>query len=73
MKPQNFNIEVNGHKIPARAGQSVGAALLSAGMRIFRHSPQGGPRGLFCGMGVCFECLVTIDDLPGQRACLTTV
>ncbi|HZD57420.1 MAG TPA: (2Fe-2S)-binding protein, partial [Anaerolineales bacterium] len=46
---------------------------LSAGMRIFRHSPQGGPRGLFCGMGVCFECLVTIDDLPGQRACLTTV
>jgi predicted molibdopterin-dependent oxidoreductase YjgC len=73
MEHQNLNIEVNGQAILARPGQTVGAALMSAGLRVLRRSPQGQPRGLFCGMGVCFECLVTIDDLPGQRACITPV
>ncbi len=70
---QYFNIEVNGQPVPARHGQTVAAALLAAGRRVFRITAQGQPRGLFCGMGVCFDCLVTVDGLTGQRACLTPV
>jgi len=70
---QHFNILVDGQPIPAREGQTVAAALLAAGQRVFRHTPQGAPRGLFCGMGVCFDCLVVVDGQTGQRACLTPV
>lgn len=66
-----FVFEVDGLPVAALAGQTVAAALLAAGLRVFRYSAAGAPRGLFCGMGVCFECLVTIDGLTGQRACIT--
>ncbi len=51
----------------------MAAALLAAGLRVWRHTPSGAPRGIFCGMGVCFDCLVTVDDLADQRACVTPV
>ena len=38
-----------------------------------RQARSGAPRGPFCGMGVCFDCLVTVDGRPSQRACLTKV
>ena len=66
-----FHIEVNGQLVPARPGQTIAAVLLSAGRRVWRRTQHGEPRGLFCGMGVCFECLVTVDDVAGQRACMT--
>ncbi len=66
-----FDIEVDGHLVPAEPGQTVAAALLAAGITVFRHTPTGAPRGVFCGMGVCFDCLVTLDGLAGQRACIT--
>ncbi|HET6900452.1 MAG TPA: (2Fe-2S)-binding protein [Vicinamibacteria bacterium] len=67
-------LSVDGREIGAFAGESVGAALLAAGIRAVRESPSAHePRGLFCGMGVSFECLVQIDGRPNQRACLTAV
>jgi aerobic-type carbon monoxide dehydrogenase small subunit (CoxS/CutS family) len=52
----------------------VAAALLAAGKRSLRVTPRRGePRGLFCGMGVCFDCLVEVDGRPSVRACRTTV
>lgn len=52
-------------------GQSVAAALLASGRLAWRTTRHTGrPRGLFCGIGVCFDCLVTIDGHPNQRACL---
>ena len=45
--------------------------LSAAGITTFRHTPSGAPRGLFCGMGACFDCVVTVDGRIGQRACLT--
>ena len=45
----------------SRAGQTVAAALTAAGIRTWRTTRHGAPRGLFCGMGVCQDCLVTID------------
>ena len=52
-------------------GQTVGAALWAHGVRSWRSSRVGGrPRGLFCGIGTCFDCLITADGEPNQRACL---
>ncbi|WP_049572812.1 (2Fe-2S)-binding protein [Streptomyces sp. SBT349] len=60
-----------GRPLPARPGQSVGAALTEAGVRAWRPTRDGAaPRGLFCGIGVCWDCLITVDGVPGQRACL---
>ncbi len=65
---------VDGRAVQARAGQTVGAALLAQGMRVLRHTrKQGKPRGLFCAMGICYDCVVTVNDQPGMRACMTPV
>jgi len=57
----------------AVAGETVAAALAANGIACFRRSQQSGRRGLYCGMGACFECLLTIDGRASQRACLTKV
>ena len=63
--------DFDGREVPFRPGQSVAAALWSAGVRSWRTTRVGGrPRGLFCGIGACFDCLATIDGVGGQRACL---
>ncbi|HWD01727.1 MAG TPA: (2Fe-2S)-binding protein [Amycolatopsis sp.] len=63
-----------GKDIVAEAGQSVGAALIAAGHRSWRTTRhEGAPRGIFCGIGVCFDCLVVVNGEPGRRACLTEV
>jgi glycine/D-amino acid oxidase-like deaminating enzyme len=66
-------IHFQGAAIPALAGETVAAALSAAGHLAFRRTPSGAPRGLHCGMGACFDCVVTIDGRIGQRACLATV
>lgn len=54
-----------------RPGQTIGAALVAAGTLSWRTTRvAGAPRGLFCGIGICFDCLVTVDGHPNQRACL---
>jgi len=64
----------DGKDITAEPGQSIGAALLAAGHRSWRTTRHGGaPRGLFCGIGICFDCLVVVNGRPGLRACLTEV
>lgn len=65
------NVSFDGRPLKASAGQSIGAALVSNGITAWRSTrKEGRPRGLFCGIGVCFDCLVTIDGEPNQRACL---
>jgi len=60
-----------GRALAGRTGDSVAAALLAAGIDTFRHSAvSGAPRGPFCMMGVCFECLVVIDGVGNRQACL---
>jgi D-hydroxyproline dehydrogenase subunit alpha len=68
-----LTITFQGEAIPALAGETVAAALSAAGHLTFRHTPSGAPRGLHCGMGACFDCVVTINGKGGQRACMTTV
>ena len=64
----------DGRPVTAQSGQTVGAALLAEGIRSWRTTRFGGrPRGLFCGIGVCFDCLVTVNGEPNVRACLAVV
>jgi predicted molibdopterin-dependent oxidoreductase YjgC len=61
---------------PVRAyqGETVGGALMAAGIVTFRTTRQGGrPRGIFCGIGICFDCLVVADGKANLRACVTPV
>lgn len=70
MSADVVELTVNGRAIRAVQGSSVASALLDAGVTEFRASPSGEARAPVCGMGVCFECRVTIDGVPHQRACL---
>jgi len=68
------DIIVDGTAVVARAGDTVAAALLAAGFERCRTSPVGGaPRAPFCMMGVCFDCLVTIDGIGSQQSCLVAI
>ena len=68
---EEFAIVFDGVEIPCRPGWTVGAALTAAGVRSWRTTRRGDrPRGLFCGIGVCFDCLVTINGRASVRACL---
>ena len=67
-------ILVDGAPVAARAGDSVAAALLAAGLPVTRTTPVGGaPRGPYCMMGACFDCLAVIDGVASRQACMTTV
>lgn len=66
-------ITFEGTELIARSGESLAAALIAGGVRHFRETRSGACRGIFCGMGVCQECLVEIDGRPNQRACMTKV
>lgn len=69
-----FEVTLDGRPVPAAPGESVGAVLTNAGVRSWRTTRRRGrPRGLFCGIGICFDCLITVDGTPNQRACLVPV
>src|SRR5258708_15241035 len=66
-------LRFDGREIEALPGETIAAALAAAEIVAVRQARSGAPRGPFCGMGVCFDCLVTVDGRPNQRACLTKV
>ncbi len=68
-----IEIQVDGRAVSAFAGESLAATLTAAGQLALRRHESGEPRGLYCGMGVCFDCRVSIDGRPGERACMTPV
>lgn len=76
LEPQRatLSLTVDGRAIDAAPGDTVAGALLAAGIDVTRRSPVSGTaRGAYCGMGVCFECLVTIDGVGSRQACLVPV
>lgn len=68
-----ITIDFEGTPVEARAGESLAAALTAHGVNAFRTTRCEAERGLFCGMGVCQDCLVEVDGKPNQRACMTKV
>ncbi len=68
------NLTVDGEPIEAYSGETVAAAMLAAGRRTFRRTAlSGSPRGLFCVMGACFDCLLIINGEFGVRSCMAMV
>lgn len=73
-RKEKLTLIVNGKEIEAYRGESLLAALMAAGYKNLKKSPvRGEPRGALCGMGVCFECLVSINGIPNLRSCLVEV
>lgn len=70
---QAIQIEVDGEPVRTFEGETIAAALMASGRRILRYTPEGSPRGIFCGVGACFECVVEVDGDPSVRSCITPV
>jgi predicted molibdopterin-dependent oxidoreductase YjgC len=66
-------VVVEGRPVTAYLGETVATVLLAEGHVALRTTVDGSPRGVFCGMGVCFDCLVVVDGQPNTRACMTWV
>jgi sarcosine oxidase subunit alpha len=65
-----ITLTVNRIPIAVDEGTTVAAAISNAGLNKFRESVKGEARGPLCGMGICFECRVTIDGVGHQRGCV---
>ncbi|HEU4426497.1 MAG TPA: (2Fe-2S)-binding protein [Pilimelia sp.] len=71
---RQVRVVVDGVAVPAFEGECVAAVLLAAGRRGLRATPRRGePRGMYCCIGLCFECAMVINDQHGVRACVTPV
>jgi sarcosine oxidase subunit alpha len=65
----DVTVTVNGVRLVVGAQTTVAAAVAKSGAAGFRASVKGEPRGPVCGMGICFECRVTIDGRANMRSC----
>lgn len=70
MNGETVTLRVNGREVSVERGTSVAVAILVAGEGGFRRSVSGEARGPLCGMGICFECRVTVDGIGQRRACV---
>lgn len=71
---RTLSFTFEGRRIEAQEGDSVAAALTAAGVRDLRSSVVSGEsRGVYCMMGICFDCLVEIDGMPNRQACMIEV
>ncbi|MGC2774674.1 MAG: (2Fe-2S)-binding protein [Bradyrhizobium sp.] len=71
---RSVTVHVEGQPIAAREGDTVSAALLASGLDVRRSTAVSGAKRLpYCMMGVCFDCLVTIDGVGNRQGCLVPV
>jgi predicted molibdopterin-dependent oxidoreductase YjgC len=67
-------INVDGKPVEALEGEPIAAALMANGVRVFRKTPnKNQPRGVFCAIGQCTDCIMTVDKVPNVRTCITPV
>jgi hypothetical protein len=64
-----LRITVDGEPVTGIAGQTVAGILLASGRLSWRTTRSGAPRGVFCGIGSCFDCVLTVNGVPDVRAC----
>jgi D-hydroxyproline dehydrogenase subunit gamma len=68
-----LELTLDGRTVEAFAGETVAGVLFAEDVAATRRTRGGAPRGVYCGMGVCFDCLVVVDGIPNTRACMTWV
>jgi predicted molibdopterin-dependent oxidoreductase YjgC len=70
--PSEITIYVDGKPCTAREGEMLAAALLANNISVFRHTRRfQKPRGIFCGIGRCTDCMMIVDGIPNVRTCVT--
>lgn len=71
---KKVKIIVDGQEMEAYEGEMIASALLAHGKKIFRYTKQYmEPRGVFCAMGRCTDCVMTVNGVPNVRTCVTPV
>jgi D-hydroxyproline dehydrogenase subunit gamma len=70
---EGYSILIDGELVAASPGDTIAATMLAAGKRVLRRDKVGQARGMFCNMGTCFECMVTLGNGARVRACMTDV
>lgn len=71
---KEVNISVDGEEVRAREGEMIAAALLAYGKNVFRYtSKRHEPRGIYCGIGRCTDCVMIVNGVPNVRTCVTPV
>ncbi len=70
----SFTVTVDGRSVSAEPGQTAAGLLIALGKQSWRDTRKyGRPRGVFCAIGVCFDCLVVVNGVPDVRACQRTL
>lgn len=71
-KGRRFEIEVNENKIAAYEGETIAAAIMATGLAKLRETVhKGHSRGVYCGIGLCHDCMMVVDGVPNVRTCQT--
>lgn len=71
---KSISFKFDGKDFEGYEGETIASALLASGIRTLRvHEESGTPRGIYCNIGHCYECRVTVNGIPGVRACLTEI
>ena len=76
IEPKNglVQIEVDGKKLKAKKGEMIIAALMANGIFTNRYTiKRNEPRGIFCGIGQCTDCVMVVNGKPNVRTCITPV
>ena len=69
-----INFTFNGSTYSGEAGQSIAAALISQDQRVLRTTRfDDAPRSIYCGIGICFDCVVVVNGIANQRSCLIEI
>lgn len=73
-RTQKVTITVDGTEIEAFEGEMIAAALIANGIEVFRYTPRHQhPRGIYCGIGRCTDCVMIVNGVPNVRTCVTPV
>jgi aerobic-type carbon monoxide dehydrogenase small subunit (CoxS/CutS family) len=71
---EKVTFSFNGRDFQSESGQTIAAALIAADQRELRSTRFGSePRSIFCGIGICYDCVVVVDGIANQRSCLVEV
>ena len=71
---KKVRIYIDGQELQVHEGEMIAAALIASGINIFRYTKHShSPRGIYCGIGRCTDCVMVVDGIPNVRTCITPV
>jgi predicted molibdopterin-dependent oxidoreductase YjgC len=71
VKGQKVLFTMDGKELEGFEGEPISVALKAAGLMVHRHTKKGSPRGVFCAIGRCTDCVMVVNGKPNVRTCVT--